>query len=118
MKDIQKRLYLLHAATGYGPVKHLVLALKRRGAPEHVIGVNVLCVMREANPNHETNRLWNHNHVDWKCCRLMLVTGFIQHMGNITSFCWWLVRVHVSRLHVMSSRVRRNTSRPLTLLAL
>ena len=33
MKDIQKRLYLLHAATGYGPVKHLVLALKRRGAP-------------------------------------------------------------------------------------
>lgn len=36
-KEIQKRLYLLHAATGHGPVKHLVLALKRRGAPEHVI---------------------------------------------------------------------------------
>ena len=36
-KEIQKRLYLLHAATGHGPVKHLILALKRRGAPAHVV---------------------------------------------------------------------------------
>lgn len=37
LQEIRKKLYLLHAATGHGPVKHLVLALKRRGASPRVI---------------------------------------------------------------------------------
>ena len=34
---IQKKLYLLHAATGHCSVKHMVGALRKRGAPEEVI---------------------------------------------------------------------------------
>ena len=34
---IQKKLYLLHAATGHGSVRHLVDALKRRGASNEVL---------------------------------------------------------------------------------
>ena len=34
---INKKLYLLHAATGHGSVRHLIEALKRRGASEEVI---------------------------------------------------------------------------------
>ena len=34
---INKKLYLLHAATGHGSIRHLVDALKRRGASEEVI---------------------------------------------------------------------------------
>lgn len=34
---IQKKLYLLHAATGHGPIKYLIQALKRREAPAEVL---------------------------------------------------------------------------------
>ena len=34
---IQKQLYLLHAATGHGSIRHLVEALKRRGASPEVL---------------------------------------------------------------------------------
>ena len=37
LESIRKRLYLLHAATGHGHVRHLIQALKRRGAPREVI---------------------------------------------------------------------------------
>ena len=36
-EDIRKRLYLLHAATGHGSVRHMVDALKRRNADPLVI---------------------------------------------------------------------------------
>ena len=36
---IEKKLYLLHAATGHGSVRHLIDALKRRGASEEVIQI-------------------------------------------------------------------------------
>lgn len=32
-----RKIYLLHAATGHGHVRHLIQALKRRGAPRDVI---------------------------------------------------------------------------------
>ena len=34
---IQRQLYLLHSATGHGSTKHMLDALKRRGAPEQVL---------------------------------------------------------------------------------
>ncbi|CAE7317363.1 RE1 [Symbiodinium sp. CCMP2456] len=34
---IQKKLYLLHAATGHCSTKHMIAALKKRGAPEEVL---------------------------------------------------------------------------------
>ena len=34
---INKQLYQLHAATGHGSVRHMIDALKKRGAPEHVM---------------------------------------------------------------------------------
>ena len=36
-EKIKKQLYLLHSATGHGSTKHLVQALKRRGAPPRVL---------------------------------------------------------------------------------
>ena len=36
-KEIQRRLYLLHSATGHGQVKHLVQTLRRRGVAETII---------------------------------------------------------------------------------
>eukprot|EP00439_Symbiodinium_sp_Y106_P052536 s5801_g7.t1 len=36
---IEKKLYLLHAATGHGSVRHLIDALKRRGDSEEVIQI-------------------------------------------------------------------------------
>ena len=38
--EIQKRLQLLHSATGHGPVRHLIQALRRRGVHK--------CVLEEA----------------------------------------------------------------------
>ena len=35
--SLQKKLYLLHAATGHGSIRHLVEALKRRGASPEVV---------------------------------------------------------------------------------
>ena len=37
VEEIRKRLYLLHAATGHGPTRHLVQALRRRGVSEEVL---------------------------------------------------------------------------------
>ena len=37
IEEIRKRLYLLHAATGHGPTRHLVQALRRRGVSEDVL---------------------------------------------------------------------------------
>ena len=34
---INKELYQLHAATGHGSVRHMIGALQKRGAPEHVM---------------------------------------------------------------------------------
>ena len=34
---IKRRLYLLHSATGHGSVKHLIEALRKRGASERVL---------------------------------------------------------------------------------
>ena len=36
-EDIQRRLYLLHAATGHGSTRNLVEALRKRGAPARVV---------------------------------------------------------------------------------
>ena len=36
---IQKQLYMLHAATGHGSIRHLIESLKRRGASERVLEV-------------------------------------------------------------------------------
>ena len=36
-EEIQKRLHLLHAATGHGPTKYLVQALRRRGVHRDII---------------------------------------------------------------------------------
>lgn len=37
VEQVRKKLYLLHSATGHGPIKHLVRALRIRGAPPWVI---------------------------------------------------------------------------------
>ena len=36
-EKIQQKLYLLHASTGHGPIRHLVQALKRRGVSARVM---------------------------------------------------------------------------------
>ena len=36
-EEIRRRLYLLHSATGHGPLKHLVQSLKRRGVSSEII---------------------------------------------------------------------------------
>ena len=36
-EDIQRRLYLLHAATGHGQLRNLIQTLKRRNVPEQVL---------------------------------------------------------------------------------
>ena len=36
-EEIRRKLYLLHAATGHGPLKNLVTILKQKGAPPNVI---------------------------------------------------------------------------------
>ena len=36
-EEIRRRLYLLHSATGHGPLSHLLMALKRRGVSEKVL---------------------------------------------------------------------------------
>ena len=36
-EEIKKKLYLLHSATGHGPVRHLVQALRRRGVDKQVL---------------------------------------------------------------------------------
>ena len=36
-EQIRRKLYLLHAATGHGPIKNLVTILKQKGAPPNVI---------------------------------------------------------------------------------
>ena len=36
-EEVQRRLYLLHSATGHGQVKHLVQTLRRRGMAESII---------------------------------------------------------------------------------
>ena len=36
-EEIKRKLYLLHAATGHGPIKHLVTALQRRGVGKEII---------------------------------------------------------------------------------
>ena len=37
IEEVRRKLYLLHAATGHGPIKHLVNALKLKKAPQKVI---------------------------------------------------------------------------------
>ena len=36
-EEIQKKLHLLHAATGHGPVRHMIQALRRRGVGDMVL---------------------------------------------------------------------------------
>ena len=36
-EEVRRRLYLLHSATGHGPLKHLVQSLKRRGVSSEII---------------------------------------------------------------------------------
>ena len=36
-EEIRRKLYLLHAATGHGPVNHLIQALRRRGVSQEVM---------------------------------------------------------------------------------
>ena len=37
--DIRRRLYLLHSATGHGPIRHMLQALRRRGVSSEVMRV-------------------------------------------------------------------------------
>ena len=36
-EEIRRKLYLLHASTGHGPVRHLIQALRRRGVSQEII---------------------------------------------------------------------------------
>ena len=38
-EHVKRQLYQLHAATGHGSIRHMVEALKKRGAPEYVLNL-------------------------------------------------------------------------------
>ena len=56
--EIKRKLYLLHAATGHGSIRHLVDALKRRNVTEKIVRLaeefNLSCVHGKTKGSNET----------------------------------------------------------------
>ena len=91
--EIQKKLQLLHSATGHGPVRHLIQALRRRGVHKCVLEeIGVLCVplaKRENGQNHGPSLRLNHFHQNGPPSLRIWEHGNTHRTERAISFCWW-----------------------------
>ena len=92
--EIQKKLQLLHSATGHGPVRHLIQALRRRGVHKCVLEeaerfVCSICKERESGQNRAPNLRLSHFHQSGPPLLLTWGHGNTHRMEKAISFFWW-----------------------------